>query len=179
MRMLSAISVTLSALLVGALPIVPVVAAQAREDSSKTLDALAACRDITADTARLACFDTTAEKIARARQAGDLLALDRGKVIERKRQQFGLADAGQSPLGGGEADRVTRVTEVQTTITTAKPASYARFALQLANGMVWETIEPLSLQPRPGTAITIRQAGFGGFKASITGERAILVKRRR
>ena len=28
-------------------------------------------------------------------------------------------------------------------------------------------------------AITIRQAGFGGFKASITGERAILVKRRR
>jgi len=68
---------------------------------------------------------------------------------------------------------------VQTTITTAKPASYARFALQLANGMVWETIEPLSLQPRPGTAITIRQAGFGGFKASITGERAILVKRRR
>jgi len=179
MRKLTLTTIALTLWLAALWPINGSARAQSVRDSAETLDALIACRAIAPDSARLACFDTAAGTIARARESGDLLALDRGKVIERKRQQFGLADAGQNPLGGGDADRATRVTELQTTITAAKPASYARFALQLANGMVWETIEPLSLQPRPGTAITIRQAGFGGFKASITGERAILVKRRR
>lgn len=162
-----------------ALPLGMAASAQADPDSSRTLDGLTACQRIAADAARLTCFDAAAGQIASARKSGSLLALDRGKVVERKRQQFGLADAGRNPLGGGEADRLTRVTEVATTITAVKSAGYARFALQLANAMVWETIEPLSLEPRPGTTITIRQAGFGGFKASIPGERTILVKRRR
>jgi hypothetical protein len=80
---------------------------------------------------------------------------------------------------GGEADGLTRVTEVQTTIVGIRPASYARFLLQLANNTVWETIEPLSIAPAVGTAITIRQAGLGAFKAIISGERPVLVKRRR
>lgn len=152
---------------------------QADADSSKTLDVLAGCQAITTDPARLACYDAAASQIDGARKSGRLLALDRGKVVERKRQRFGLADAAQNPLGGGEADRLTKVTEVQTTIASVKPSSYARFSLQLANGTVWETIEPLTLAPRPGTAITIKQSGFGGFKASIRGERPVLVKRQR
>jgi hypothetical protein len=144
-----------------------------------TLDALAGCRKILADAARLACFDVAAARIDSARSAGDLLALDREEVIARKRRQFGLADAARQPLGGGEADRLTEVREVHTTITAVRPTSYARFAVQLANGMVWETIEPLSFAPAVGTAITIRQSGLGGFKASIAGERPVLVKRQR
>ncbi|MEG3160621.1 hypothetical protein U1763_08905 [Sphingomonas sp. LB2R24] len=153
--------------------------AQSGSDSSKTLDTLANCQVIAADAARLACFDSAAGQIASARKSGNLLALDRGKVIERKRQRFGLADAAQSPLGGGEADRLTKVTEVRTTIASVKPSSYARYSLQLANNTVWETIEPLTLQPRPGTAIVVKQSGFGGFRATIAGERPILVKRQR
>ena len=152
---------------------------QGRPDTSKTLDALAECQAIPTDSARLACFDTAARQISNARKSGSLLALDREKVIEQKRRQFGLGDAASNPLGGGEADRVTKVTEVVTTISGVKPSSYARFSLQLANGTVWETIEPLSLMPRPGTAITIKQSGFGGFKATIKGERPILIKRQR
>lgn len=153
--------------------------AQSDSDSSKTLDVLAGCQTVAIDQARLACFDAAAGQIIAARKSGNLLALDRGKVIEQKRRHFGLADAGQSPLGGGEADRVTKVTEVQTTIAGVKSASYGRFSLQLANNMVWETIEPLTLAPRLGTAITIKQSSFGGFKAAITGERPVLVKRQR
>ena len=180
MRLFASALVTVSVAMTAAvLPFSVAAMAQTDPDSSRTLDALSACQRIATDAARLTCFDEAAGQIANARKSGNLLALDRGKVVERKRQQVGLADAGHNPLGGGEADRLTRVTEVATTITAVKPAGYARFALQLANAMVWETIEPLSLEPRPGTAITIRQAGFGGFKASIPGERTILVKRRR
>jgi hypothetical protein len=153
--------------------------AQTPSDSSQTLDSLVACQAIHVDQTRLACLDTATAQIIRARKSGNLLALDRGKVIEQKRRWFGLADAGQNPLGGGEADRLTKVTEIETTITSIKPAGYARFALQLANGTVWQTIEPLTLAPQPGTALMIKQSGFGGFKATIKGERPILVKRQR
>ncbi|MES3152761.1 hypothetical protein [Sphingomonas faeni] len=156
-----------------------VTAAQAPLDSSKVLDTLVACQAIRADDARLACLDEATTRILAARKSGELLALDRGKVIEQKRRSFGLADAGSNPLGGGEADRLTRVTEINTTVTSVQPAGYARFALQLANGTVWQTIEPLTLAPRPGTAIGIKQSGFGGFKATMKGERPILVKRQR
>lgn len=154
-------------------------AAQTGSDASKTLDALAECQKLPTDPARLACFESSAREIAAARKSGKLLALDRDVVIGRKRQRFGLADAGQSPLGGGKADRDIMVTEVHTTITTAKPAGYARFTLQLANNTVWETIEPLKLEPRPSTGIVIKQSGFGGLKAFISGERPILIKRLR
>ncbi|RZM34183.1 MAG: hypothetical protein EOP67_18455 [Sphingomonas sp.] len=157
----------------------PFAAFAADPASSKTLDVLVECQNVTADMARLACFDAAARQIASARKSGSLLALDRATVVQRKQQRFGLADAAQNPLGGGEADQLTRVTEVKTTITGVKSSSYARFSIQLANNTVWETIEPLTLAPRPGTAIVIKQSGFGGFKASIPGERPILVKRQR
>jgi len=147
--------------------------------SSRTLDALAECQQVATDAARLSCFDAAAREIASARKSGSLLALDRAAVVERKQQRFGLADAAKSPLGGGEADRLTRVTEVKTTITGVRSSSYARFLIQLANNTAWETIEPLTLAPRPGTAVIIKQSGFGGFKALIDGERPVLVKRQR
>ena len=179
MRLLKLIRFSVPVLLGTGLVFGGVANGQSGADSSKTLDTLANCQAIVADAARLACFDAAATQIASARKSGSLLALDRGKVIEHRRQRFGLADAARSPLDGGEADRLTKVTEVRTTITSAKPSSYARFSLQLANNTVWETIEPLKVQPRPGTAIIVKQSGFGGFKATISGERPILVKRQR
>ena len=152
-------------------------AAQTGSDASKTLDALSECPKLPADSARLICFESAEREIAAARKSGKLLALDRDKVIERKRQRFGLADGMQNPLDRDKADRDTMVTEVHTTVVTAKPASYARFTLQLANNTVWETIEPLKIEPRPGTDIVIKQSGFGGLKAFISGERPILIKR--
>lgn len=154
-------------------------AAQTGTDASRTLDALSECPNIPTDSARLVCFETAAREIAAARKSGKLLALDRDSVIERKRQRFGLADARQRPLDREKADRDTIVTEVHTTIVAAKPASYARFTLQLANNTVWETIEPLKTEPRSGTVIVIKQSGFGGLKAFISGERPVLIKRQR
>ncbi|MDD1452847.1 hypothetical protein NHF48_021050 [Sphingomonas sp. H160509] len=68
---------------------------------------------------------------------------------------------------------------MKTTITGVRASSYARYLIQLANNTAWETIEPLTLAPRPGTAVIIKQSGFGGFKALIDGERPVLVKRQR
>ena len=156
------------------------VAAQDGADVSRTIDRLTECRSITASDDRLACFDRLAERIASARRNGDLLVLDRRQVVERKRQRFGLANPTGDVFGGGDADRVTQVSELDTTIRVASPApAYGRWNLELANGSVWQSIDTLSFPPKATAPIKLRTAPLGGYRASINGGRSFLVKRLR
>lgn len=155
-------------------------AAQDPADVSRTVDRLTECRVVPADADRLACFDRLAARIAAARTSGDLLVLDRRQVVERKRRSFGLANPSGDVLGGGEADRVTEVTQLDTTIRTAKPAAaYGRWNLELANGSVWQSVDTLPFPPRSSAPITLKNATLGGYRASIAGGRTFLVKRLR
>ncbi len=143
--------------------------------AGRTLDQLAACRSISTDDERLACFDRVAATIDSARRDGDLILVDRKEVAERKRARFGLGTA-TADLGDGAVE----VNELDTTIRNAGPSSvYGRFNLALANGTVWQTVDALPVPPRPGTAIKLRTAPLGGYRASIAGGRGILVKRLR
>ncbi|TPG10794.1 hypothetical protein EAH84_11955 [Sphingomonas oligophenolica] len=144
---------------------------------SKTLDELGTCKAITTDAARLACFDRVSERILAARASGDLLALDRQKVVENKRRAFGLGGQTDKPLGGGSVDREIAVTKVDTKVSGVSQFGYGRYRLALANDTVWETIDPVAFEPRTGADITIRRAPLGGFRAMIDGGRSILIKR--
>jgi hypothetical protein len=156
------------------------VAVQDAADVSRTVDRLTECRAIAADADRLACFDRLAGRIAAARTSGDLLVLDRRQVVERKRRSFGLANPTSEMFGGGEADRATEVTQLDTTIRTAKPAAaYGRWNLELANGSVWQTVDTLSFPPKASAPITLKTATLGGYRASINKGRTFLVKRLR
>ena len=88
-----------------------------------------------------------------------------------------MGGEGTAPLGGGAIDRSIAVTQVDTKIVSVKEAGYARFRMQLANNTVWETIDPTSFAPRVGTAITLKRASLGGYRATIGDARSILVKR--
>ncbi len=126
---------------------------------TRTLDALAECRLIEADSARLACFDKSIATLETARSKGDLIVLDRAKVVERRRAQFGLGTVGDAGVGGEQ------VSEVQTTITDfGKGSQYGRWHVQLANGQVWETIDPLRYTFKKGESVTIRATALGGFR---------------
>lgn len=155
-------------------------ATQGGADVSRTIDQLAECRAIGGDADRLRCFDRLAERIASARKSGELLVLDRTRVVERKRARFGLANPAGDVFGGGEADRATEVKELDTTIRVVKPASaYGRWNMELANGMVWQSVDTLSFGPKTGAPIKLRTASLGGYRASINGGRSFLIKRLR
>lgn len=154
--------------------------AQRGVDASRTVDQLAECRAIAANTERLACFDRLAERIALARKSGELLVLDRTQVVERKRRAFGLANPSGNVFGGGAEDKATEVTEVETTIQAAsKTANPGRWNLQLANGMVWQSVDSLPFPPQVGASIRLKAALLGGYRASLNGGRTFLVKRLR
>lgn len=155
-------------------------AVQSPAGSAENVDQLVRCRAVAEAAARLACFDGVVDRIAVARRTGEMIVTDRAKVVERKRQRFGLANAPGEMFGGGTEDTSTEVRELETTVASVQPASAAgRFNLQLANGMVWQTIDSLPLAPRVGAAITLKPSLLGGYRAFIKGERPVLAKRLR
>ncbi len=154
-----------------------VAMAKKQDDVSHTVDALSACRMLTEDAPRLACFDRAAEAILDARDNGSLLVLDKEKVVERRRARFGLTSDGAAL--GDAVDKATAVRELTSTISSVANAQYARFNLALADGSVWQTVETARFEPRAGATITIKAAALGAYKASIAGGTSIKVKRLR
>lgn len=137
----------------------------------QTIATLIKCRAISDDTERLRCMDAAVARMDEARSSGDLIVLDREKVVERRRAQFGLSSTGDAATG------TAPIREVITTIRAVAPSpTYGRTQLELANGQVWETTGTMRFQPKPGSNVTLRAASLGGFRADM-GREVVAVKR--
>lgn len=152
--------------------------ASAQENKTHAMDDLIACRAVHEDAGRLACFDRTAEKLAGARSSGDLMVLDRKTIVARKQQRFGLATPTSEMFGGGAADQATEVRQLDSKVVAAASAKvYGRFDVQLANGSVWQTVEPMAFAPKVGATVTVKEGALGSYRLSVSGDRSVLAKR--
>ncbi|MBC3942826.1 hypothetical protein [Sphingomonas albertensis] len=157
---------------------VPAVAQDGR--LANPLTDIARCRTIKPDAKRLACFDAAAVSVSIAERSGDILVIDRKQVVADKRAGFGLPRTPTDVFGGGAADKATRVDQLDSTIRSAVPSnSFGRWNLRLADGSEWQTIDAIPVPPKTGTAIVVRQASLGGYRATIGKGRSVLVKRLR
>lgn len=151
--------------------------AQDRIDGARLVEEIGKCRGIASASERLQCFDRTAAPLVSAKESGRLLILDRERTVERKRARFGLTMDAPFGTAPNPDDDPTEVREISSTIAAVGPGGYARYNLALANGSVWQTLDPVRFIPEKGAAITIRAAALGSFKAAITGLQTIKVKR--
>jgi hypothetical protein len=151
------------------------LAAQAQQPSA--LRALADCRKIAEDAARLACFDTAAAALDQAETKGDIVVVDREQAGKMRRQAFGFAlpslnffDRGDKPAA---LDRVTGV-------AARAYRQGSRWVIELEDGggtWLQTDDEPQPRGARKGSRIEIRKAAMGSFFINVDGQRAMRARR--
>ena len=155
---------------------VPSTAQRAPSRSAPTqprhLGALDACRAITADTARLACFDREAAALLTASRSGELSVVDRADMRTARRSLFGFA-LPKLPFFNGDKSADEVPDTLDSTIVSAQGIANERYRIQIAAGdALWETTEaPLNLStPRAGEKIVISKGALGSYFLRINGQ---------
>jgi hypothetical protein len=138
--------------------------------TAPAVQAVLACRSLTDDTQRLACFDRATAAMGDAEAKGDLLTLDREQRRTVRRQAFGLPLPALDLFNKGEKpEEVDRLTA---TVAAASQNPYGKWVIRLDDGAVWRQIddnEPVK-EPRKGSTIVIKKGVLGSFFIDIDGE---------
>ena len=143
----------------------------------QTVDRLMACRELTADAARLSCYDAAVSAFESAQQQGDVVVVDRAQVSEARRQLFGFALPRVTLFDQDE--RAAPVDAIETTLVRATQTGEGRWVFTLADDGVWRQIdsERVTFRNRPGVAVRIRRAALGSYLMTLEGSRAVRVRR--
>lgn len=155
------------------------VLAQDKKDPIDTIPSVAsdvfACRLISENNARLACYDKTVGPLYDARINQEIVVADREQIDEARRGLFGLS-LKQIKLFGSDDDDV--VQEITSTLTSARPIGNGKYLLVLEDGAVWQQTEPNKRRaPKSGDSIVITRGLFGSFLATVNDERGVKVQR--
>ncbi len=137
------------------------------------------CRQLTDPAARLACFDTQLTRVELATSKGDLVLADRESVRRTKRGLFGFGIPGGGLLGETEGKEAEEISEIDTTIGSARQFGYGLWRITLADGSVWEQVDDAKLvfDPRGGSKVHIYKGTLGTYRANIDGQRALKMRR--
>ncbi len=134
---------------------------------SRHLGAIGACRAITADTVRLACFDREASAFVAAAQSGQVSIVDRAELRAARRSLFGFSLPNLGMFGAkNDQSEPEETKELRSEVVRATTIGAGKYRVVIADQKaVWETTE-VSLtgrQPRPGEAVHIKKGSLGSY----------------
>ncbi|OYW16287.1 MAG: hypothetical protein B7Z39_02105 [Novosphingobium sp. 12-64-8] len=158
--------------------------AMAKKDSADRLatpaivQQLVACRDIAADAERLACYDKQVLAFDTATKSRDIVIADKVDVRSARKGLFGFKLPSLNIFGNGR-DEDEEITEIASTIASARPTRDGQWRIVLADGAVWEQVstDHFVLGPRPGNPVKIKQAALGSYKVSVDGQPSVRMRR--
>ncbi|MFL6843250.1 MAG: hypothetical protein ACJ8ER_00020 [Allosphingosinicella sp.] len=144
--------------------------------SNALIDAVAACRSIAEEKARLACYDAASAQLAQAVESQSLVVLDQQAIKETRRSLFGFTLPDIPFLGGDSGEGAS---QLETTIAAASPLGNGRWQIRLEDGAVWQTTEAsLRLSdPKAGQKILIKRGALGNYFMRINGQLGIRGRR--
>jgi hypothetical protein len=137
------------------------------------------CRQIAEPSARLACFDAQVAKVEQAAANGDLVLADRESVRRTKRGLFGFGIPGGGLLGDSDDKNAEEISEIDSTVGSARQFGYGAWRITLADGSVWEQTDETKLvfDPRSGSKVHIYKGAMGTYRVNIDGQRALKMRR--
>jgi len=131
----------------------------AAQSLPKRFEELQACRAISDDAARLACFDRTAAAFDTSVKSKELMVVEREEVRKTKRRLFGFALDEKSVFGDTGDPETTQIT---TKITSVREIGQF-IQIGVETGGTWQTIEYSPFTPKTGSEVTIKKGALGGF----------------
>jgi hypothetical protein len=155
----------------------PSATAQKAEGRAELVQKLADCRKIADNTARLACYDSTAAAFDQAEAKGDIVVVDREQARKVRRQAFGFSLPSLSLFEKGETQE--EIENVAAKIASVRQDATGKWILKLEDGAVWAQVDANELfkTPKPGMPVKIRRASMGSFLVSVDGTRAFRARR--
>jgi len=135
------------------------------------------CRALADAAQRLACFDRTVDKMAKAGEARDLVVLDRETMRETRKGLFGFSLPKLKLFGGGDEDDRDEVKEVESTISGVRTASDGFPIITLADGARWKKTDGRNVYPEAGDPIRIRRGTLGSYMAQVKKQAGVRVMR--
>ncbi|WP_375286021.1 hypothetical protein [Sphingomonas sp.] len=139
--------------------------------------ALAECRAIADDAARLRCFDAAAGAFAAAIDRKAVVVVDAEQVQEQRREQFGERKSLDLPVPAGTVG--DEIDQIDGTVRSAQQMRDGTWSLTLQDGSVWRQTDdnPFGREPRAGDTVLVRRAALGTFKLKVANMPAIRVRR--
>lgn len=140
------------------------------------LTKLAACRAITDDGARLACFDREVGAFDTAVRERKIAVVDQAEIRKTRRTLFGIALPSIKLFdSSGEPE----IKEVVATIKATSRGEGGRIVFTLEDGAVWMQTDdwPVFYSVKPGQKVTLKRAALGSFFADF--EKAVTVRAKR
>lgn len=168
---------SLSALALAATLSGQVAPAATQQQRPEMLERLMACRSVTGDAARLACYDAAAGAFDTAERGGELVVIDRAQANEARRQLFGF-ELPTLPRMFAQDDGA-EIQAIDTTLQSATRIADNRWMFRLADGGVWRQVDsdPVRFENRAGQEVRVRRASLGSYLLTVGGSRAVRVRR--
>jgi hypothetical protein len=146
----------------------------AAEEQPAVVRALATCRGLADDAARLACFDREAGALLQSVEKKETVVLDQAEVRKTKRSLFGFTLPRLPFFGDGKDDNdAPEFQQIDTPIKTVRPIGYGRFRFTIEEGAVWETTEGINAFPKPGQKVVIKKGVMGSYFIKFEGSRSV------
>ena len=152
--------------------------AQEAPPPSPLVSALAACRTIADEGARLACYDKASEALTGAAARGDIAVVDRDQVRKVRRSLFGFA-VPKFPFFNRKDDKDDEPKEITSTVQGFAFVGNGRFRVVIGDSYgTWETTESAPLRdPKGGEKVTIKSGVMGSYFMQIGKQRWVRARR--
>ena len=157
----------------------------AQEQTPDALGRVYACRTITDEAQRLACYDGAVGNLQTAQSTGNLVAVDRQHAEQVDREAFGFSLPSLSRIFGDSrssnpsAPQFERVDNLQLEVASVVARRNMPSVFRMTNGQVWVQIDnEVARNVREGGQVSIERASMGSYLMHVeAGGPAIRVRR--
>lgn len=138
---------------------------------------LLACRAITVEADRLACYDKASAAIGEAVAKRDLVVFDREGVRKTKRGLFGF---GIPNLGiFGDDDDAVEVSQIDGVIAGVSFNADGGYVFRLEDGTRWTQTDgkAIVLEPKAGDKVVVKKGALSAYLLSVAKQPSVKVRR--